>query len=327
MLLVVCPNLAVDRILQLPDFEATKVQRSRSVLVQPGGKGSNVARVFRQLGGDVVLVGCVGKQNGSWIVKTLREAGIHVDSVTAYSGESRTCTIICDPASNGHPTVINEESPEIEPGTATRLLGKIERWIPRVDAVLTTGSLSQGLKSDFYAEILDRARSRGKLTAIDAAGDVLRFGMLARPVFMKPNLEEFRAFAGRHSLSMLAPHTVITFQETGAILIYDGNCMYAPAPRVETNNPIGAGDAFAAGYLRCLLDQGRPENCLRWAVAAAACDAATLRPGHIDRESFREMLSRAYTQSGTDVPARGFPGSDLVNSIRTKPPTTPSPQR
>ena len=319
MLLVVCPNLSVDRILEVPNFEASKVQRSRSVLIQPGGKGSNVARVFRQLGGNVVLVGCVGKKNRSWIVKTLRETGVHVDAVTAYSSEIRTCTIICDPVSNAHPTVINEESPEIGPDIASRLLGKIEKWIPRVDAVLTTGSLSRGLRSDFYAEVLDRARSRGKLTAIDATGQVLRIAMLARPVFMKPNFEEFHGFAKGYAFSMLAPQTVITFQEAGAVLICDGNCIYAPPPRVEKTNPIGAGDAFAAAYLKCLLDKGRPENCMRWAVAAAACDAATVRPGHIDYQSFQAMLSRTHTKSGTDLPIMGFPGSDLANSIQTKP--------
>src|SRR5438309_1953129 len=115
MLLVVCPNLALDRVLEVANFESGKVQRSRSVLVQPGGKGSNVARVFRQLGGDVVLVGFVGRENGSSIVKALRRSGIHIDPVFGYPGATRTCTIICDPESASHPTVINEETPEIEP--------------------------------------------------------------------------------------------------------------------------------------------------------------------------------------------------------------------
>jgi 1-phosphofructokinase family hexose kinase len=311
MLLVVCPNLAVDRILQVPNFEATKVQRSRSVLVQPGGKGSNVARVFRQLGGDVVLIGFVGRKNGSWIVKTLRSSGIYVDTVTAYAGESRTCTIICDPTSQTHPTVINEESSQIEPGSAARLLAKVEKWIPRVDAVLATGSLSQGLPSDFYAQILDRARSRGRLTAIDAAGQVLRVGALARPVFMKPNLEEFHEFAGGQALSMLAPHTAITLGEKGAVLIYGGKCIYAAPPRIEKNNPIGAGDAFAAGYLKCLLDRGRAEDCLRWAMAAGISDAATVRPGFIDYDAFRIVLRKVHTKSGTEVPGVGFLSSGL----------------
>jgi tagatose 6-phosphate kinase len=317
MLLVVCPNLAVDRILQVPDFAATKVQRSVSVIAQPGGKGSNVARVFRQLGGDVALLGFVGKQNGSWIVKALQASGIHVDAVTAYSGESRTCTIICDPVSATHPTVINEESPQIDRDAAARLLGKIEEWIPRVEAVLTTGSLSQGLTSDFYAEVLDRARLRGKLTAIDAAGRVLRMGMLARPAFMKPNLEEFRGFTASQPVSMLAPHTALTLGEAGAVLFHNGNYIYASPPSLERTNPIGAGDAFVAGYLTGLLHRRQPEDCLRAAVASAACDAATLRPGSIDCESFRVMLSRACTQSGIAIPGMGFSGSECSRGRRS----------
>jgi tagatose 6-phosphate kinase len=293
MLLVVCPNLAVDRILQVEHFRANQVQRSRSVLVQPGGKGANVARVFRQLGGDVVLVGFVGRSNGSSIVEPLRSMGVNVDATTAYEGSSRTCTIICDPQSFSHPTVINEESPEIEPESAAKLLAKIDKWIPRVDAVLATGSLSRGLPVDFYANILVRARAKQKWTAIDATGPVLRAAMLAQPIFMKPNVEEFRQFAGGESVSMLASHTAITFGGAGAAVLHDGSCIYAAPPRLGHTNPIGAGDAFVAGYLTCLLDGAPTTTCLQWAMAAAATDVETLRPGFIDYAVFQLLLSRS----------------------------------
>jgi tagatose 6-phosphate kinase len=300
MLLVVCPNLAVDRILQVENFKANQVQRSRFVLVQPGGKGSNVARVFCQLGGEVALVGFVGRRNGSSIVEPLRRIGIHVDAVSGYDGESRTCTIICDPRPGFHPTVINEESPEIEPHSAAKLLAKVEKWIPRVRGVLATGSLSQGLSSDFYAEILTRVRSRGKLTAVDATGPVLRKALLARPVFMKPNRKEFNEFISGQTVSMLAPHTAITFGRAGAVLIHNGDCMYAYAPCIEDQNPIGAGDAFAAGYLKCLLDGGNTRDCFRWAMAAAACDVATLRPGFIDYANFKLFVSKILPTFGSN---------------------------
>src|SRR5437762_13941047 len=116
MLLVVCPNLALHRILEVDNFQATKVQRSRSVCIQPGGKGSNVGRVYRQLGGEVVLVGFVGRRDGDSITEPLRRMGVHVDAVTGYEGQSRACTIVCDPQAGTHPTVINEESAGIEPG-------------------------------------------------------------------------------------------------------------------------------------------------------------------------------------------------------------------
>jgi tagatose 6-phosphate kinase len=294
MLLVVCPNLAVDRILEVDNFQPSQVQRSRSVVVQPGGKGSNVARVFRQLGGEVVLIGFVGRSNRRWITEPLRRSGIHVVAVTAYESDSRTCTIVCDPQSKSHPTVINEESPQVEPGSAAKLLAQVERWIPDVEGVLTTGSLSLGLPDDFYADILERARSQGKITAIDAAGPALHLGLLSRPVFMKPNAEEFfRLTAGPpgSSLFMLAPHTAVTFGRAGALLIHEGRCLYALPPRVSDTNPIGAGDAFAAGYLKCLLDGRSAAHCLRFAMAAAASDAATLRPGLVDPATVAVLAS------------------------------------
>ena len=285
MLLVVCPNLAIDRILQVDNFQISKVQRSRSVLTQPGGKGSNVARVFRQLGGDVVLVGFVGKANAASVRDPLHRFGIHADLVIGYAAETRTCTIVCDPQISSHATVINEESPAVEKNAIAGFQEKIWRWIPRVDGVLATGSLSTGLPHDFYAHVLDRARAQGKITAIDAAGDALRMGLLAHPTFMKPNTEEFfQLVRTRKSPSVipLPPHTVLTLGKAGAVLIHEGSFLYAPPPRVFHTNPIGAGDAFVAAYLHGLLRRRAAADCLRLALAAAASDVATLLPGSLD---------------------------------------------
>lgn len=294
MLLVVCPNLSLDRILEVDNFEPTKVQRSRSVIIQPGGKGSNVARVFRQLGGDVILVGFVGRRNVQHVCDPLRRLGIHIDAVPAYE-DNRTCTIVCDPKSKLHPTVINEESPAIEPAAGAKLLKKVERWIPRADAVLTTGSLSTGLHPEIYAEILDRARSKGKITAIDATGAALQIGLLARPVFMKPNTQEFSQLTKNPNGSgffMMPPHTALTFGKAGALLIHGAKCLYALPPQIFDTNPIGSGDAFAAAYLKYLLDGRAAEDCLRYAMAAAASDAATLRSGFVDTAHLQALAAR-----------------------------------
>jgi 1-phosphofructokinase family hexose kinase len=281
MLLVVCPNLAIDRILQVTNLQPGAVQRSRQAVIQPGGKGSNVARVFRQLGGEVVLTGFVGSQNGRYVVEPLRRAGIHVDAVEAYD-ETRTCTIVCESKSDIHPTVINEESPEIDPAGVATLLRKVERWIAKANGVLTTGSLSMGAPAELYAEILDRARARGKITAIDATGAALRTGLSVRPDFMKPNTDEMRKLFETSTVSVLAAHTALTFGKTGAVVLNEGKCLYSPPPRIFTANPVGAGDAFVAGYLKSLLERRSVVDCLRLAMAAAASDSGTLRPGWID---------------------------------------------
>src|SRR5262249_23465166 len=160
---------------------------------------------------------------------------IRADLVRGYRAETRTCTIVCDERNGSHPTVLNEESPRVEDDAVSTLLKKVWRWLPHVDAVLTTGSLSTGLPTDFYAEILDRARMRGKLTAIDAAGEVLRAGLLVQPAFTKPNAEEFHQLTrstGTPGVLRLPPHTALTLGESGAVLIHEGRCLHAPPPRV-----------------------------------------------------------------------------------------------
>jgi 1-phosphofructokinase family hexose kinase len=308
MLLVVCPNLAIDRILQVDQFRASAVQRSRTSFSQPGGKGSNVARVFRQLGGDVVLTGFVGRRNAALIVDPLREKGIQVDAVEGFSGDSRTCTIVCDPASSSHPTVINEESPEIEAGAADALLSTIDRWLGDAGAVLVTGSLPVGLSADFYRRVLERVVSRGVFAAIDATGPVLRHGLDASPHLLKANLEETTSAIGhlgtepreiadslkRHG-GRLPSHTLLTLGESGAILINAGHAWYAQPPRVSYANPIGAGDAFAAGYLKAHLDGSPPDFALRFATAVASSDAATLEPGLTVIDEIQSLLSITST--------------------------------
>jgi 1-phosphofructokinase family hexose kinase len=295
VLLVVCPNLAIDRVLEVDHFQSSKVQRGRLVLTQPGGKGSNVARVFRQLGGDVVVVGFVGGTNGRWVREHLERFGILTDLIDGYPAQTRTATIICDMDRQVHPTVINEESPPVEPRAFEKLRARISRWIPRVDAVLTTGSLSRGLPDHFYAEVLEHARMKGKITAIDATGHVLRVGLLAQPIFMKPNTEEFFSLTrGLCTSGFLAmpQHTTLTFGKTGAVLIHEGKCLYASPPAVPQANPIGAGDAFVAAYLTYLLNQRPAHECLSFAVATAACDVSTTPPGFIDITQLQSLNKR-----------------------------------
>jgi 1-phosphofructokinase family hexose kinase len=301
MLLVVCPNLAIDRILQVDNFKTGQVQRSRQALIQPGGKGSNAARVYRQLGGDVVLAGFVGRKNGQYITEPLRRLGIHIEAVPAYE-ESRTCTIICDLNKGFHPTVVNEESPHVDSAAAGRLLRTIERWIPKIDGILTTGSLSTGLAPDFYAAIIDHANTKGKITAIDANGAALRNALAVRPVFMKPNTDEMRQLLNGSNISMLAAHTALTFGKTGASLLVEGRCLYASPPQTYDVNPIGAGDAFAAGYLKMLLQHRPAAECLRVAMAAAAADARTLPPGFVDPAEVDSLAPRVEVRFTPDVP-------------------------
>lgn len=70
-------------------------------------------------------------------------------------------------------------------------------------------------------------------------------------------------------IAALGPTQVLLKQgERGAVALIDGERLHQPAVPVSVVDPVGAGDAFVAGYLAGLLE-GRPPR-LRLEVAAIA---------------------------------------------------------
>ena len=304
MLLVVSPNLAVDRILEVDGFRPGEVQRTVNVISQPGGKGSNFARVFEQLGGEVVLVGFVGRRNADWITSELEAKGVHVEAIVAYDGETRHCTTICDTSSTQHPTVINEESPQIDPSALHSIERTVDQYIAKAQVLLVTGSLPRGLAVEFYRRMIERVRGKQLLTAIDATGDVMKEALRARPTLAKANLSEMEsaldslgsdpaqiAAALQHRLE-LPSQTIVTLGEAGAILSMDGQSWHCAPPMISRVNPIGAGDAFLAGFLKAQMDGDSPVDALKFATAVAASDAATIEPGWITPREITSLVSQ-----------------------------------
>jgi 2-dehydro-3-deoxygluconokinase len=72
-------------------------------------------------------------------------------------------------------------------------------------------------------------------------------------------------------LAALGPGQVlVTRGAAGALAVVDGAVLAAPAHPVVTVDPVGAGDAFAAGYLSALLDGEPPAGRLHRATLAGA---------------------------------------------------------
>ncbi len=64
MILCITPNPAVDRTILLPSLVVGRIHRAQNILVAEGGKGLNVARTIRRLGGEPLCMGFLGGHNG-----------------------------------------------------------------------------------------------------------------------------------------------------------------------------------------------------------------------------------------------------------------------
>jgi 1-phosphofructokinase family hexose kinase len=304
VILILCPNLCLDRIVVVRNFTVGRIHRPETGTVLASGKGLNVARAARVLGAPVGVIGVIGTdENGRAIIRGARSHGVSM-RVVRVRGPSRTCTLIIDPGKTE--TVINEAGPARGTGVAAKLVSLLRAGLRRARVLVLAGSLPAALPEDFYARAIHLARAAGGVrTVLDAAGAALRRGLAACPDFVKVNRAEIADAVGEELDSddavVAAAETLrrqtggqvlVTLGEAGAMLVTaDGRWQLRP-PEVRRVSAIGAGDSLTAGLVVGLL-RGQPVlEAARAGVAAAACDVTTLLPGTIDAAQTRALDSQ-----------------------------------
>lgn len=261
--LTITLNAAIDTTYTLERFRVGETQRVGRKVMAPGGKGNNVARVLATLGHTVVASGFVAGPAGAFIAQGVRERGIEAAFLNV-PGESRTCLAIREEES-GAITELLERGVTIAPQDADCLLAHVRALASGMDAVVVSGSLPDGLPTDYYARLLGMLRPLPCLLVFDSSGDALRAGMAAGPDVIKPNAAEIamlvgdaRSLEGTVTLArerLLGPvlandaTILLSCGARGAALITRSATFVATPPPVPVVNSVGAGDAMVAGYL------------------------------------------------------------------------------
>ena len=93
--------------------------RARLLSQQAGGKGANVVRALRALGGGGLLAGFAAGGGGRLIAETATAEGMAVEFV-AIEGEARVSTVVL--AEGAAPTRLFEYGPRVAPGEERALL-------------------------------------------------------------------------------------------------------------------------------------------------------------------------------------------------------------
>lgn len=289
-------NAAIDTTYTLERFRLGETQRVGRKIIAPGGKGNNVARVLATLGHRVVASGFVAGRAGAFIAEGLRERGIEA-AFLDVPGESRTCLAIREEES-GATTELLERGVAIPPRDAERLLAHLSALAAGMDAVVVSGSLPDGLPTDYYARLLAALRPLPCLLVFDSSGGALRAGVTARPDVIKPNATEMATLVGvagslegttalaRERLlgPVLADDATILLScgAQGAVLITRGVTLVATPPPVPFVNAVGAGDALVAGYLDALAAGADRATALVGAVAVGTAAVLQESAGVVD---------------------------------------------
>ncbi len=288
MIVTVTLNPAIDQTLVLERFVAGDTLRVKSSRFDPGGKGINVSRVVRELGGESVAMGFAPGGLGRYIEQTLKAHGIECDFVHT-KGEARTNITILDESRHMH-TILSDPGPQTADRYAEQLLSKLRKRLRANDWLVVAGSIPPPLSPDIYAEIIGMARENWIHTVLDADGPALVAGVAARPEMVKGNRRELERLLGRRLGDEMSTveaaevlretgirMAVVTRGREGAVAVCDEGSWRSVAPRVRAVSAVGSGDGFLAGIMIALSRGDDMEEALRLGVAAGT--ACVLTPG------------------------------------------------
>jgi 1-phosphofructokinase family hexose kinase len=316
-LLVAGPNLTIDRTMRLPELVPGRVLRAAEVVATPGGKGLNVGRAALAMGVSATLVSFVPGHTGKAVAALIAQEGVILRGVPA-PGEIRSTVVVTE--DGGRVTVLNEPGPAVSAELWRSYEAELAVGLDRAGALVCSGSLPPGAPIDGYARLATLARSRGVVTVVDVAGAALRAALESRADVVVPNLGEAEALlqgasgedvdavaqARRRAVAAAvelvrrgARMALVTAAAAGAALAVDGSRRHwwLSAPPVRVDNPIGAGDAFAAG-LAAALARGQPATvAAREAVAAGAAGVETALAGHLDSVRMRDLVAQVTLSS------------------------------
>ena len=307
MILCITPNPAIDRTLILPSLALGEVHRIERSIVAAGGKGLNVARTIRGLGGEPHCMGFVGGHNGRLLADLAQDEGLRA-SWTWIDSESRICTILISPDRDA--TVINEPGAHVSSSDWARLNEDVQQFIASATVVCISGSLPPGSSPDYLQGLLHVFLKAGKQLWVDTSAAALKAVLNYPGLCIKVNEEEIGRSLGfevkdvasaMRALERLGERglaaRVITLGSAGAVLATDEGLWYAEGPRVRVVSSVGSGDAFLGGLVYAREDGKDWPEAFRDAIAAGTANALVPGGGQFSIEDFRALRQQIQVRA------------------------------
>jgi 1-phosphofructokinase len=282
MIYTVTFNPSLDYIVSVDDFKLGLTNRTSSELILPGGKGTNVSTVLKNLGLESTALGFVAGFTGNEIVKRLNDMGIKSDFISIENGISRINLKL--KSIDG--TEINGAGPDISEEKVNELMDKLNQ-LKEGDVLVLAGSIPSSMSDNIYRDIMADLKDRGVMIVVDATKDLLLNVLEYHPFLIKPNNHELGEIFdvklttreevipyGRKLQEKGARNVLVSMAGEGAVLISeDGQVFDAPAPKGKLINGVGAGDSMVAGFVAGWIEKQDYEYAFHMGVASGSASA------------------------------------------------------
>jgi tagatose 6-phosphate kinase len=294
---------AVQELREFKSFTIGEVNRAVAMQWSVAGKGSNVARVLRQIGGSPLLLGFVGGETGQYIRDQLRREGVPEEMVRVRA-RTRVCVTIKDLAADTI-TELVEETKLPSPGEWRQFHASLRRHLAKAQQVVIAGALMPGAAPTVYEEIAKLAARSEVPLLIDSQREPLLRTLKHCPWIAKLNVHELEntlgcrlssecaMLAGARKLIAAGAHQVlVTNGAKGAWLVNSLAAWHFQAPCIKPVNPIGSGDSMTAGIIQGLERGKGLLEAVRYGVACGTANALTLTAGTVHLKDVRRLVGR-----------------------------------
>ncbi|GAA2366623.1 sugar kinase [Dactylosporangium salmoneum] len=254
------------------------------------GAESNVAIGLARLGHRVRFIGAVGDDPaGDVVLQVLRGEGVDVDAVRV-DPDAPTGLLLRDCHAERGIDVQYYRA-----GSAASLMSPDRVAVPAGTRVVHVTGITAMLSDSAHAttlRLIEAARAAGTVVSFDPnvrnkLGDRDRWRAVVAPLLARADLvvagseelEMLTGEAGERSVNRLraagVKTVVVKHPDKSAVLTTEGGSWTQPAFAVRVTDPVGAGDAFAAGLLSAILRGLPPQRTLAEAAAVAALVVAS----------------------------------------------------
>ena len=280
-----------------------------------GGGGINVSKAIAELGGNSLCLFTSGGSAGEMLEDLLQKKNIesqviHTKSWTrenfiAFENKTKAQYRFGFPGN------------ELSQAEQNSIIDAIKKTT--TNFLVLSGSLNEGLSTNFYQTIAENAKASGIKVIVDASGESLKKVIETGVYLIKPNIGELAKLIGVDYLekndvekaaktlieNKSAEIVVVSLGPEGAILVSKEQTEFVKAPKVEKKSTVGAGDSMVGGMVWALSQNKTLKEVIQWGVACGT--AATMNEGtQLFKKEDAERLFQELQKKTQQLSPLGF---------------------
>ncbi len=280
-------NPSLDKSTHFTGLIAEQKIRCEKPRYDAGGGGINVSKAIAKLGGNSLCIHTSGGSAGKMLEELIQKEGVE-NKVIPTKNWTRENFIAFENATKkqyrfgfpGNELFDDEQKAIIE----------VVKQI-KTNYLVISGSLNEGLPTDFYQKIAETAKATKIKVIVDTSGEPLQKVLEKGVYLIKPNIGELAKLIGVERLELpevekaantliergSAEIVVVSLGAEGAILVSKDTTEFVAAPKAEKKSTVGAGDSMVGGMVWALSQNKTLKEVIQWGVVCGT--AATMNEG------------------------------------------------